>query len=96
MAANLLQFPIRQNVVLQCVEDGVIWYAYPVQYQYEGRVSTMYLWARDDADAASRFYAMTLVGTLGQRLKDNMELQNQYQPPVVSQAIDDHREPHGS
>lgn len=68
--SNLTQFPLRQNVVTQCVRDGLIWYSYVVEYDFQGVVDTFYIWAQSQEDAETRMQHVMMGCTIKGPLAD--------------------------
>lgn len=68
---ELLQYPLKQDTVTQVVSpDGDILFAYVVDYTYKDQTWSIYMWARDDEDAASRLFYMGCNAAVRCKLSD--------------------------
>jgi hypothetical protein len=74
---EIVQFPLKQTTLTQVVgANGDMYYVYIVDYQMNGEVASLHLWAKDDDDAAERLYHLTITGMLRGRLSQYVEQQN--------------------
>lgn len=80
--SNVLQFPLKQHQTTQMVmPDGGMCYAYIVDFTADGEVHSIYLWARDEADAMNKLDLFKQTGRIRGRLRDYVEQQMMPPPP---------------
>lgn len=81
MTATLHQFPTRYHTPIHCIRDGVPWWAYKAEYEYDGTIEVFYFWARSDDDAKDRLAALGAGAQLVGRLQDIMLEAGELNPP---------------
>lgn len=90
---KLLQYPLKQNTVTQCVmPDNTMSYCWVADYTRDGRTHSFHFWAADEEEALEILYCISQGARLRCKLSEFVEPQSRrttYETPATDSVTDD-------